>query len=73
MRKPGNIARYSPSLALAALTTVTILALGHVALAQAQVATPRWTFTGSLNTERDGHTVTLLQNGKVLVAVDEKR
>src|SRR2546430_715298 len=38
MRKPRSITRYSPSLALAALTTVTILALGHVASARAQVA-----------------------------------
>jgi hypothetical protein len=68
MRKPRNIARYSPGLALAALTTVTILALGHVAPAQAQVATPSWTYTGSLNTARLGHTTTLLANGKVLVA-----
>jgi VWFA-related protein len=36
MTKPRNIARYSRGLALAALTKVTILALGHVALAQAQ-------------------------------------
>ena len=67
MRKPRNIARYSPGLALTALTTVTILALVHVALAQAQVATPSWTYTGSLNTARLGHTTTLLANGKVLV------
>src|SRR6267378_4222737 len=43
MRKPINIARYSPGLTLAVLTTVTILSLGHVALAQAQGVTPSWT------------------------------
>ena len=68
MRKPRNITRYLPSLALAALTTVTILALDHVAPAQAQVATPSWSYTGSLNTARLFHTTTLLANGKVLVA-----
>src|SRR6267378_5620417 len=52
MRKPRNITRYSPGLALAALTTVTILALGHVALAQAQVATPSWTAATALPTLR---------------------
>ena len=31
-------------------------------------ATRRWSRTGSLNTGRSGHTATLLQNGKVLVA-----
>src|SRR6059036_3776208 len=43
MRKPGNITRYSPGLALAALTALTILALVHVAPAQAQVAIPNRT------------------------------
>src|SRR6266480_2088366 len=64
MRKPRSINRYSTSLALA---TVTILALVNVALAQAQVATPSWTFTGSRNTANAGP-ATLLPNGKVLVA-----
>ena len=68
MRKPRSITRYSPSLALAAVTIVTILALGHFALAQAQVVTPNWIFTGSLHTPRSDYTATLLPNGKVLVA-----
>src|SRR5256886_3193445 len=62
MRKPGNIARYSPSLTLAALTTVTILALGHVALAQAQVVTPTWTAATALPT--------LHANGKIAFTSD---
>lgn len=33
-----------------------------------QTPTPTWTMTGNLNTGREGHTATLLQNGKVLVA-----
>jgi hypothetical protein len=41
MRKPRNIARYSLGPALAALTTVTILALVHVGPAQAQTAAPK--------------------------------
>src|SRR2546421_12026168 len=63
MRKPRSINRYSTSLALA---TVTILALVHVALAQALVVTPSWTLTGSLNTANAGP-ATLLPNGKLLV------
>ncbi|MEP7272353.1 MAG: hypothetical protein ABI882_12685 [Acidobacteriota bacterium] len=39
----------------------------HVALAQAVVTGPVWSFTGSLNTDRYGHTATLLRDGKVLV------
>src|SRR5205823_3655444 len=31
-------------------------------------ATGTWSLTGNLNTGRDGHTATLLQSGKVLVA-----
>jgi N-acetylneuraminic acid mutarotase len=38
------------------------------AVASAQVATPTWTNTGSLNTARSYYTTTLLANGKVLVA-----
>jgi N-acetylneuraminic acid mutarotase len=34
----------------------------------AQAAAPNWSYTGNLNRGRSGHTATLLQNGKVLVA-----
>src|SRR3989442_5315910 len=62
MRKPRNITRYSPSLALAALTTVTILALVHVALAQDQVAIPNRTAATALPT--------LHANGKIAFISD---
>jgi uncharacterized protein (TIGR03437 family) len=39
-----------------------------MALAQSSVNSPTWTYTGSLSTNRYGHTATLLRNGKVLVA-----
>jgi len=44
------------------------LVLGPARLAFAQAVYPSWSFTGSLNTDRAGHTATLLQDGKVLVA-----
>src|SRR5437588_4855484 len=59
MRKPRSINRYSTSLALA---TVTILALVHVALAQAQVVTPSWTAATALPT--------LHANGKIAFTSD---
>jgi Tol biopolymer transport system component len=62
MRKPRNIARYSLGLALAALTKVTILALSHFALAQAQVVTPSWTGATALPTLR--------ANGKIAFTSD---
>src|SRR2546421_6370369 len=53
------------------ILTVTGL-LGTAALkltapASAQTIAPSWRYTGSLNTQRSGHTATLLSNGKVLV------
>ena len=62
MRKPRNIAHSSLGLALTALTTVTILALGHVAPAQAQVVTPSWTAATALPT--------LHANGKIAFTSD---
>ena len=65
MKTQRNLARYRLSLALAGLTTVTILMLGTVQ--QAHVTTPSWTHTGHLHTARVFHTATLMPNGKVLV------
>lgn len=62
MKKQKTIASYSPGLALAALTTVTILALGHVPPAQARVVTPNWMATTA--------TPTLQANGKIAFASD---
>jgi Tol biopolymer transport system component len=62
MRKPRNFARYSPGLTFAALTTVTILALVHLALAQARLETPNWTAATALPT--------LHANGKIAFTSD---
>src|SRR3989442_4522073 len=56
------------ALALFALISAAILVLGPVKLANAEAVGPSWTNTGNLNTGRDSHTATRLQNGKVLVA-----
>jgi Tol biopolymer transport system component len=58
MRKPRKTARYSPGLAWA---VVTVLALGHVGLAQAQAVTPSWTGATAL---------TLHANGKIAFTSD---
>ena len=52
---------------LAQLIIGTALLAASVDQALAQSASTSWTFTGSLNTPRDGHTATLLPNGKILV------
>ena len=44
------------------------MALDSAGRASAQVMSPGWSRTGSLNTGRGGYTATLLSNGKVLVA-----
>ena len=54
--------------ALVGLLEVSSPVLTRVALAQSSVTSPAWTYTGSLSTNRYGHTATLLRNGKVLVA-----
>jgi Galactose oxidase, central domain len=56
------------TLAVASLTIFAAPSLTSSGLASAQVTAPSWSFTGSLNTARAGHTATLLTNGKVLVA-----
>jgi len=69
MRKPNNhICRLTCLiLALAGSLSVVIRTLGSVAQAQAPATNPSWILTGSLNTNRYGHTATLLRNGKALV------
>lgn len=68
MRKQGKIARYSSGLAMAAISTLTILGLGSVASMRAHATVPSWSYTGSLNIPSYLHTATLLSDGKVLVA-----
>ena len=46
---------------------LVFLLLGLCAIT-AHALAPRWEYTGSMATERAGHTATLLSNGKVLVA-----
>ena len=65
MRKLNTKSKF---LALAGLISVVTLVLGPARLASAQEVGPRWSYTGNLNTARNRHTATLLQNGKVLVA-----
>jgi uncharacterized protein (TIGR03437 family) len=53
--------------ALVGLLEVSSSVFTPVALGQSSVTSPAWTSTGSLSTNRIGHTATLLRNGKVLV------
>jgi len=54
-------------LAVAGLITCAAPSSASSGLASAQATAPSWSYTGSLNTVRFGHTTTLLPNGKVLV------
>ncbi len=65
MRKLNTTSKF---LALAGLISAATLMLGPARLASAQAVGPRWSYSGNLNTARNRHTATLLQNGKVLVA-----
>lgn len=53
--------------AMIALTAVLVIAMNTVTFA----ASGTWASTGSLQTQRDGHTATLLSNGNVVVAGGE--
>jgi hypothetical protein len=55
-------------LALVGLIGTAALVLGSAGVASAQAIAASWSFTGALSTARQGHTVTRLQNGKVLAA-----
>ena len=59
---------FAPTLALVGLISLAALAVEPIALAHPQEVQGSWIFTGNLNTARDGHTATLLQNGKLLIA-----
>ena len=59
--------RFGLALALVGLLSVSSLVKGPTTPASAQSDAPRWSYTGSLNTVRAGHSATRLPNGKVLV------
>src|SRR5688572_15913831 len=64
-----HLAKHSVSLVLILVSLMIIATpvLEPPVSAQSPATTPSWTFTGSLNEDRFGHTATLLPNGKVLV------
>src|SRR5438128_1946311 len=68
MKRLTDIARHHVSLILALVVLISAAALaGPTRLASAQAVAQSWSYTGSLNTARPGHSATLLPNGKVLV------
>src|SRR5262249_47195286 len=70
MKPQRNLARRTVSPAIALLVALLSGAgkeLEPVALAQPQVVSPSWTFTGNLKHRRWDHMATLLPSGKVLV------
>src|SRR2546423_821755 len=56
------------ALVSAGLLACAALLPERAGLSIAQATAPSWSYTGFLNTPRNGHTATLLPNGKVLVA-----
>src|SRR5260370_702288 len=69
MKNQSNYVRHLHGLILALIGLITAggVLLGQASLVFAQTAAPSWSYTGNLNTARDGHVATLLQNGKVLI------
>src|SRR2546428_168405 len=65
MKRTRNILGHPFGLILPLAVLMSLVTLEPIALAQVN---SNWTFTGSLNTPRSGHTATLLPNGMVLVA-----
>ena len=61
MKNPRNNVRRHVGLILALVGLISAAALvtGPIRLASAQAIAPSWTYTGSLNGTRGGHTATL--------------